>query len=173
MPLTRRRMTLPRPHPNGGPTTPSTQEQPPRLTPRREGTLPSRSPVGRLMDCLMNATTRSTTHRAGPTRDNRKLPARKHYPAPASTNRHRLDGLITRRSEVCAVPIRRQPRTDSLGGRGRQAARHLADPGLVWADQPASTLQRRPPPIESRALATRDRSDAEPPAPEFKCGALA
>ena len=63
------------------------------------------------MDSLMNATTHSTTNRTEPTRPDRELPAREHYPARASTIRHRLEraqglsgfdspGLITRRSVV-------------------------------------------------------------------------
>ena len=43
------------------------------------------------MDSLMNATTHSTTTRTKPTRPDRELPAREHYPARASTIRHRLE----------------------------------------------------------------------------------
>ena len=43
------------------------------------------------MDSLMNATTHSTTNRTEPTRPDRELPAREHYPARASTIRHRLE----------------------------------------------------------------------------------
>ena len=43
------------------------------------------------MDSLMNATTHSTTNRTEPTRPDSELPAREHYPARASTIRHRLE----------------------------------------------------------------------------------
>ena len=66
---------------------------------------------------------------------------------------------------VCAAPSRRQLGTDSLGGRGRQAVWHLADPGLVCADQLAPARKRRPPPSQCRALTDRDHSDAAPPPP--------
>ena len=61
-----------------------------------------------------------------------------------------------------AAHCRRQPGTCSLGGRGRRAARHLADPRLVRANQPAPALQRRPPPIRCRALPDRTRHYRRP-----------
>ena len=50
-----------------------------------------RASVGRLMDSLMNATTHSATDRTEPTRPDRELPAKEHFPARASTIRHRLE----------------------------------------------------------------------------------
>ena len=71
-----------------------------------------------------------------------------------------IDGSISQHHTACdldlfgflaaptvgAVPPRRQSRRDPLRVRGCQAARHLADPSLVCADQPTPARQRRPPP---------------------------
>ena len=71
-----------------------------------------------------------------------------------------IDGSISQHHTACdldlfgflaaptvgAVPPRRQPRRDPLRVRGCQAARHLADPSLVCADQLTPARQRRPPP---------------------------
>ena len=193
--------------------------------------------VGYLMDSLMNATTHSTTDRAGPRRDARELPARQHYPAQDITNRHRPErahnpkvrgsatsvGLPrranrTRMSSLCPTVVVGLPGTlGSVKTRAYQfflgvcglsgTSRNLPEPrngacyvrctnsattpnGLAWRPRspscaaPGRSRPRlgRPTGTNSaaaatservRALAIRDRSDAEPPAPEFKCGALA